>query len=370
MKYIHIAGTNGKGSVAAYIYNIIMAAGKRCGCFTSPHLVSPTERLCADVRCIGVDELDALLNEARRKRLPVNASLFAAQTAAALLWFERQSVEYAVLETGLGGRLDPTNYVQATLSILTAIDYDHMDVLGNRLEQIAYEKSGIIKAGVPVVCAPQHPDVMRVISDHCDKVGTSLITLSEVKVYRATLEGQTFAMGGQEYAIRALGDHQTQNAALAVLAARQFGLGEDAIGTGLLRTQIPCRTQYIKGIPDMLIDGAHNSASVDALLSVLKQHFPHRNKVLLFACMTDKDYAAMAQKLDPAFSRVFLTRVDAQRGADIAELGVLFPNATEIADPIKAFEAARQAAQQEEALLVAAGSFYLAGLIESRLSCK
>mgnify|MGYP000853421061 FL=1 len=153
MKYVHIAGTNGKGSAAEYIYQIISAAGETCGLFTSPHLVSPTERFRANGRQISAAELDALLREVEQKKLAVNDSLFAAYTAAALLCFERLGLSYAVLETGLGGRLDPTNVVTPEISVLTAIGCDHVGLLGDTIEKIASEKAGIIKPGVPVVSA-------------------------------------------------------------------------------------------------------------------------------------------------------------------------------------------------------------------------
>lgn len=366
MKYVHIAGTNGKGSVAEYIYRILLAAGKPCGCFTSPHLVSPTERLRSNGRRVGADELETLLEEVRRKNLPVNDTLFAAQTAAALVWFGRMGVEYGVLETGIGGRLDSTNRVRPRLCVLTAIDYDHTGLLGHSLELIARDKSGIIKAGVPVVSAPQHPQVMDVIARQCALVGAPLLTAAPVAVRSATLEDQVFSSDGREYTIRALGAHQAQNAAVAALAARQLGVGEDAIREGLAAAQLPCRAQYIEGAPDMLIDGAHNSAAVDALLGVLDLHFAASRKVLLFACMADKDYAAMIDRLAPKFPRVFVTRVDAARGADAAALCALFSGRTacaRIADPAGAFAAAKHAARQDGALLVAAGSFYLAGLL-------
>ena len=367
MKYIHIAGTNGKGSAAEYIYQILMAAGKRCGCFTSPHLTSPAERLRMDGRCIDEADYHALLEEVISNKLPVNDTLFAAQTAAALLWFERGGADYAVLETGLGGRMDPTNAVRPVICVLTAIDYDHTHVLGDRLEQIAYEKSGIIKQGIPVISAPQHPDVEAVIADHCKKVNASLIVAEPVSSNAASLYGQTFAVCEKEYTIQALGTHQAQNAALAVLAARQLGIGEDAIIAGLLQTRLRCRAQYIKGTPEMLLDGAHNSSAVDALLGVINAHFASKNKILLFACMNDKDYRTMINKLAPYFTQAFVTCVDEQRGADTAVLQRLFAQHTvceAFTAPLEAYHFAKKAAIDNDALLTVAGSFYLAGLIE------
>ena len=370
MKYIHIAGTNGKGSAAEYIYQIVMAAGEKCGCFTSPHLVSPTERLRASGRNIDALTLDTLLREVALKKLAVNDLLFAAYTAAALLWFERMELDYAVLETGLGGRLDPTNEVTPEVSVLTTIGYDHMDLLGDTIEKIAAEKAGIIKPGGPVVSARQLPEAEEVIRAEAERKGAPIHFVSAVNVLSASLEGQTFEADGRQYRIRGIGEMQPEAAALAALAARIMGFSEDAIREGLAHTVIPCRTQYIPGSPDMLLDGAHNGPAVAALCSTLDRYFSGRKKVLLFACMKDKDYADMAAQLAPRFEQVVVTSMDTERGADISMLAELFyryGDCEAINKPIAAYEKARDVAQVYDSLLVVCGSFYLAGKIHSML---
>lgn len=370
MKYIHIAGTNGKGSAAEYIYQIIMAAGESVGCFTSPHLVSPTERLRANGLNIDAAELDALLQEVKQKKLAVNDSLFAAYTAAALLWFERMGLDYAVLETGLGGRLDPTNTVAPEVSVITSIGYDHMDLLGDTIEKIASEKAGIIKPGVPVVSARQMPEAEAVIRADAERKRALVYFLPEIKVLAASLEGQVFEANGRQYHIRGIGEMQPEVAALAALAARTMGVGEDAIQAGLAHTVIPCRTQYIPGKPHLLLDGAHNGPAVASLCRTLERYFPSRKKVLLFACMKDKDYADMAAQLAPRFERVIVTNVDAERGADIMVLEELFrrhSSCEAINEPLSAYENAKETARINDSLLVVCGSFYLAGKIHSML---
>lgn len=366
MKYVHIAGTNGKGSAAEYIYQIILAAGETCGLFTSPHLVSPTERFRVGGRQIGAAELDALLEEVERKKLAVNGSLFAAYTAAALLWFERMGLAYAVLETGIGGRLDPTNVVTPEISVLTAIGYDHKDVLGDTLGKIASEKAGIIKPGVPVVSARQLPEAEMVIRNACEQKGCALFFADDVKVLSASLSGQIFESCGRQYHIRGIGEMQPEAAALAALAAREMGFGDDAIRDGLARAVMPCRTQYIPGSPDMLLDGAHNGPAVAALCHTLERYFADRRKVLLFACMQDKDYAEMAAQLAPRFERVFVTGVDPERGASTETLAALFDLHTVCTtedDPELAYATAVKTACESDALLVVCGSFYLAGMV-------
>ena len=366
MKFIHIAGTNGKGSVAEYISEILMAAGKCCGCFTSPHLISPVERFRVNGKNIAQTDLDALMSEVAQKKLAVNDTLFAAYTAAALLWFDRCGVEYAVMETGLGGRLDPTNIVTPDVVVLTTIGYDHMDILGRSLEQITMEKCGIIKPDVPVVSAQQRIAAARIITAQSKAAKAPLIFAKQIQVTAIDLDGQTFRINDCEYHIKGIGKRQPEDAALAIMAAGQIGLCSQAIREGLERTTLKCRAQYISGDPDMLIDGAHNSASVDALCATMDKLFDDRQKILLFACMNNKDYAVMTRKLAPHFTSVVVTNVDPVRGADALQLYHKFLAHTECIvdnDPGKAYKKAREMAVQSSAMLVVCGSFYLAGKV-------
>ena len=324
MKFVHIAGTNGKGSVSEYIYRILRAAGKSTGCFTSPHLVSVTERVRLNGRDIPLAEYDAAMAEVAERRLAVNDSLFAQQTAAALLWLERSGAEWAVMETGLGGRLDPTNALTPEVTVLTSVGIDHTDILGDRLEQIAAEKCGIIKAGVPVVSAPQPPVVTDMISETCARLGCALQVAEGAQAINASLQGQTFSFQGKPYAIRMIGAMQPVNAAVAILAARALGLPQSAIAQGLKDAMVPCRTQYIPGEPELLLDGAHNVPAVDALQQTLEEYFAGREITLLFACMQNKDYTGMVRRLGPRCRKAFVTNVGAERGMDTAALQTSF----------------------------------------------
>ncbi len=367
MIYVHIAGTNGKGSVSEYMACILMAAGKRTGCFTSPHLVSPTERIRLDGKNIGEAEFDALLSEVAAKKLAVNETLFAAYTAAALLWFERKGADFAVIETGIGGRHDSTNVITPGVSILTPIDYDHMAILGNTLTEIAYDKSGIIKRGVPVVSAAQPQEAMSVIESESRSLNAPLTVVPPVRIVSASPQGQTFELEGKEYFINMIGRHQPQNAALAVKAAQALGIGDEAIKQGLGDTALKCRAQFVPGAPDILLDGAHNAAAARALCAVLDDYFADRRKTLLFACMKDKDYAPMIEALAPYFDEVTVTSIGMEREADADALCAQFRQYTACRidrDSLSAFAQAKAAAQERGAMLVVCGSFYLAGLIE------
>jgi dihydrofolate synthase/folylpolyglutamate synthase len=344
-----------------------MAAGKHTGCFTSPHLVSPTERMRIDERMVGEEELDALLKEVAQKKLAVNDTLFAAYTAAALLWFKRQGAEYAVIETGIGGRKDSTNVITPCVSVLTPIDYDHMAILGDTLTEIAYDKSGIIKHGVPVISAVQPDEAMAVIRAESRKMDAPLTVAPPVSVVSASVMGQTFELEGREYDIRAIGIHQPENAALAVKAAQTLGIGENAIRKGLHDSVLRCRTQFVPGKPDILLDGAHNAAAAQALCASMDDHFADRQKVLLFACMKDKDYTPMIKALAPYFLDVFVTSVGMEREADLNVLCEQFSAYTRCTvqpDTFAAFGRAKTTARDADAMLVVCGSFYLTGLIE------
>ncbi len=367
MIYVHIAGTNGKGSVSEYMARILMAAGKRTGCFTSPHLVSPTERMRIDGCSIGEDELDALLTEVAQKKLAVNETLFAAYTAAALLWFERQGADYAVIETGIGGRHDSTNVITPGVSVLTPIDYDHMAMLGSTLTEIAYDKSGIIKRGVPVVSAVQPQEAMAVIERESRELNAPLTVVPPVSILSASVQGQTFELEGKAYMIRMIGSHQPQNAAIAVKAAQALGIGDEAIRQGLKDAMLKCRAQFVPGKPDILLDGAHNAAAARALCAVLDDYFADREKVLLFACMQDKDYAPMIRALAPYFNEVIVTGVGMEREAEPDVLCAIFRQYTNCRvnkDTLSAFVQAKTAAEEKGAMLVVCGSFYLAGMLE------
>jgi|AGTN01.3.fsa_nt_gi folylpolyglutamate synthase/dihydrofolate synthase len=373
MRFVHIAGTNGKGSVSEYIYRILRAAGKRTGCFTSPHLVLPTERIRLNGRDIPMAEYGAAMAEAAERKLAVNDTLFAQQTAAALLWFRRNGAEYAVIETGIGGRMDATNVLTPQVSVLTSIGIDHTDILGGTIEQIAYDKCGIIKPGVPVVSAPQHKIVADMIADTCARLGCALRFAEGVQVTGASLQGQAFEFEGNQYAIRMIGAGQPVNAAAAILAAQGLGLPQSAITQGLKETMVPCRTQFIPGTPDMLLDGAHNAPATDMLLQTLDRHFAGREVTLLFACMRNKDYSGMAQRLGPRCRKAFVTNVDAVRGMDTAALRKLFAAYADCAaedDAARAYDLAREHARERGALLLVCGSLYLAGYVWGSLQYR
>lgn len=364
MKYIHIAGTNGKGSVAEYLYNIIMASGASCGCYTSPHLVSPTERIRLNGKEIDADCMEDLMLRVENEKLAENETLFAQYTAAAFEWFKKEKPEFAVIETGLGGRFDPTNVIKEKTVILTPISYDHMQYLGYDIKDIADEKCGIIKKGNYVISEKQINKVKAVIEKRCEDRDAELIYTGEIRVTSHSLKGQSFIYAGKKYKVRSIGRYQPQNAAAAIECAYHLGIDYENICKGLESTVVKARTQYVPGDPTMLIDGAHNPAAISMLCKTLGSLFKSKKKVLLFACMQDKDYDAMIEILAPHFLSVVIVSVDKKRGADVHELHKLFSKhikSTVELDLQSGLDIAKKTASEKDALLVVCGSLYLAG---------
>jgi dihydrofolate synthase/folylpolyglutamate synthase len=283
-KSIHVAGTKGKGSTAAMIASILTQAGYRTGLYTSPHLLSFTERIQVDGRPIAEGAFGRLVEALKPEVEAVNhfgafgeLTTFELLTALAFTYFKERKVDYQVLETGLGGRLDATNVVKPEVCVITSISFDHTDVLGDTLAQIAVEKAGIIKSGSTVVCSPQFPEAMEVIERICCERGTRLVRVgSDVTWHRKDFspEGQSFELRGMtgEYDLNIplLGEHQLENAATAVatvevLAELGANISPESIATGLRQAHWPGRLQILQREPWVIVDGAHNADSARRL---------------------------------------------------------------------------------------------------------
>lgn len=360
MQYVHLAGTNAKGSTAQYIADII-SREKPCGLFTSPHIISPCERMKIDGEMISQTEYGGYM---QRVRGAGEMHLFCVWTHAALAWFEDRSVEYAVIETGLGGRLDPTNIVPAEMQILTPISYDHMAILGNTLTEIAREKCGIIKRDSIVISHPQKEEAMRVIRQTCKGKNARLIVLDEKKisVKESTVTGQRFdfTYDGKHYKnleIKAISPMQVENACVALMAAAELGMAEKSIRSGLAGAVIPARAQAAGRV---VIDGAHNTDAVAELARTVKKHYPHEDITALTAIMRDKDIEGIAEGISSFANRVVCTCAEKKRGLPARELAPYFDHAVTMEDPDYAFREARRLAEQKKGILVVCGSFYLA----------
>lgn len=359
----HITGTKGKGSTAALLAAAARAAGRRTGLFTSPHLADVEERIQVDGQPITreqiargltalrpiVDELDAA------SRSPV--TFFEIITAIAWWHFRESAVELAVMEVGLGGRFDSTNVCTPAVTAITSIGLDHMAQLGATLEEIAYQKAGIIKPGVPCVLGPVSDGPRRVIRAVADAEHAPLIETAR------PFDGP----------LGMLGDHQRWNAAVAAAAAETLNLPHDAIRTGLETTVWPARIEIIRREPALILDCAHNVPSVQALVAALREAFPlTRNKTCVFAVSTDKQFREMLTLLAGYFNRFVLTRYDNPRCAPPEMLAGLVPPGIPCSVAVPAARALADALEPARPadLVCITGSVFLAGELRAELQRK
>lgn len=351
---IHVAGTNGKGSVCAMIDSVARSTGRRSGLFTSPHLVDYRERMRVSGEMIPEETCAAYLTELRAiaESFEVHPTFFELTLACAMRWFGERECDLIVLETGMGGRFDATNAVPKDVAVITPIGLDHMQWLGDTLGKIAYEKAGILREGVPAVCAAQ-PAEARVVIEQC---------ASEVRV--STLEFVAEPLLGYQLSLR--GEHQKWNAALALAAlhAANVPLFFDAVSHGLSRTDWPGRFERLGNFePPVILDGAHNPHAAAALAQTWEAEFAHKQATLIFGAVESKDVVGVLGALAPLARRILLVQVGTPRGLPVGALrealGQLAsaPEVLEMNGFAEAFGVAREF---PEPVLIA-GSLFLAG---------
>jgi dihydrofolate synthase/folylpolyglutamate synthase len=374
MRLVQIGGTNGKGSASAMVAAMLHAAGVRTGLYTSPHLRSLRERIRVDGRCIAEDDVADGVDALGTLFARLDASVFEAITALALDHFARAGVEVAVLEVGLGGRLDATTVGRPQVTVLTRIDYDHQALLGDTLARIAWDKAHIIRSGV-AVSARQDPEAEAPIVERAAALSVPLLLEGRelsVTVREASLDGQRLDLAGPDWRIEdarcaLLGPHQPSNALVAVAAARVMGVGEGAIRRGLAEVRWPGRFQVLRGSPTVILDGAHNPGGARALAASLRAYFPGRPVTFVLGISADKDQAGILTPLLPLAERVIFTAANSPRAADpealrelARRLGPLpVERLTVAARPADALALARTVSP--DALVCAAGSLFLLG---------
>jgi dihydrofolate synthase/folylpolyglutamate synthase len=320
---IHVAGTKGKGSTSALIAAALTAAGYQTGLYTSPHLQDYVERIQIDGSPVSHVQLIQLVEDIKPAvaKIP-KLTTFEITTALGFLYFACQKVDAAVIEVGLGGRLDATNVVTPRVSVITSLSYDHMAVLGNTLTLIAGEKAGIIKPGIPVVSSPQQDEALVVLEKVSAERSAPLALVGRdvtFKLMEHSLNGQTLAilnpLRGRRpksviLRIPLLGAHQVVNAATAYTALQASGLrlSEDGIRRGFAEVRWPCRFEIIRREPPVVLDSAHNLDSFEKLAQTLDDYFPRRPVILIFGASEDKDVTGMFNALKPHLSRVIGTK--------------------------------------------------------------
>jgi dihydrofolate synthase / folylpolyglutamate synthase len=330
MTLAQVAGTNGKGSVSAMLASILQAAGRRVGLYTSPHLVDLRERIRVNGRPIPeaelVDGVEALGTLIAR----LDATMFEALTALALDHFAREEVEVAVLEVGLGGRLDSTTVGLPAVEVITSIDLDHQAHLGSTLEAIAAEKAAIIRSGI-AISARQEPAAGVVLARRASEAHVPMLVEGKdlhVHVRHASLDGQWLDLKGPDWRVEnvrcgLLGVFQPGNALLAAAGARVLGAGEAAIRQGLDQVRWPGRFQLLRRSPLVIVDGAHNPAGARALAGSLKTYLPGHGITFVIGTSQDKDQAGILAALLPLAARLIFAAADHPRAASPASLAAL-----------------------------------------------
>lgn len=380
---IHVAGTNGKGSTCAFLQSIYMQAGLRVGMFTSPHLVKLNERIRINKKCISDDAFTLLFErvqkklEQRTKELPY-PSFFEMLFLMAAVYFAEQQVDLAIYETGMGGRLDATNVLAPSMAVITSVGLDHTEYLGDTIEQIAYEKAGIIKENTPVAAFFRDEKAAAVIEKTAKSLHAPLYAVEKKDYMIDKINTKTidFSIDSEYYKCGAVsiprtGLYQVENAALAMLAVSKLPLWQpDAsmIRTGLMHTVWEGRMEQV--LPHVYLDGAHNEEAVLMWRQTLDSLFPDRKKRLLFAVAADKDYQGMIRQICRGmhYEKIYITNIPGARRAELSKVAAQFAVCTKdeteaVADTREAFfKAAGERLTDEELFLT--GSLYLAGAVK------
>jgi dihydrofolate synthase/folylpolyglutamate synthase len=337
---VHIAGTKGKGSVAAMIAQVLSGSGYKTGLYISPHFHTLRERISVDGSLISeadfaraMAEVKPFIESMKRDTSFNQLTYFEALTALTFAYFQKKRVDFQVLEVGLGGRLDATNVVpKPAVCIITSISLDHTQILGNSLEEIAREKAGIIKSGCWVVISPQPEEAASVITEICRDKKAKMVQVGKDIAWHKTggdLQWQSLAIEGRtnnyQVSIPLLGDFQLENAATAVaaleiLASEGFAISTADVAQGLTHVKWPGRFQILQQNPTVLVDGAHNVASMKRLVSNIKAYFPHKRIFLVFGTSCDKDIPGIINELIPLFPQVIGTQTSHSRAAPLPTL--------------------------------------------------
>ena len=382
LKFIHVAGTNGKGSFCSMTDSILRAAGYRVGLFTSPYVVRFNERMKVD----GVDISDGELADITEKIKPICDAMtdkpteFELITAIAFVYFSSQKCDFVVLECGLGGRLDSTNVIDTpVLSVITGIALDHTSILGDTIEKIAYEKAGIIKCGVPVLFGGEDPIAERVIEARAHEVGSPfyLSTDTRIQNVKSSILGTDFDSDCYDgLHLSLLGSYQVKNArnvlsAVKILREQGISIPESAVRAGLSSAVWHARFEKLSDEPLVIYDGAHNREGVDALYSSVKKYFGDQRVICLSGTLADKEYSHTAQVISLIADRAYVITPDNPRALSavdfarcIAERGTTAYPVETIAEAVAlAFADARRSG----APLICFGSLYTYGEVASEI---
>ena len=373
LKFVHVAGTNGKGSTCAFLESIFRASGLKTGLFTSPFLMCFEDRIRVNNANISKRALTDITLKVKDAAEKVEAELwehpteFELMTAVAFKHFAREKCDIVVCEVGLGGRLDSTNVITPEVSVITHIGLDHMAILGNTIEEIAFEKAGIIKQNVPVVLAPQEDKVFKVVEEVAENLNAPLVALRKTVGKPSSELASLFLLSESKMK----GKYQVENAKVAAEVARLLGVDEASIKTGLQNSTWPGRFEVFEGDdPLVIVDGAHNVDGARALRESLALY--DDSEIAVFGALKDKDVAGIVDEVGELFDRFFVYEVDSPRAMEVDELASLTKKyaETEVASSaenalVKALDFAKEKGHQN--LIVCFGSLYSIGDIRRYL---
>jgi dihydrofolate synthase/folylpolyglutamate synthase len=390
---VHVAGTKGKGSTCAMVAAMLQSNGYKVGLYTSPHLVDIRERIVINGEMISQADfarLTRLVEPIVAKQKPT-PTYFDVLTAIAFKYFAEQKVELAVIETGLGGRLDSTNVISPEVTAITSISKDHMAQLGPTVSHIAAEKAGIFKSGIPAVTVIQEPAVEAVLKTAAEKVGAPLDITGKTIDFSYRFESTrmlgahnrvcltTAASKFEHLAVPMIGEHQAINCGLALsiidrLKGRGIAINDARAMEGLAKVSVPGRMEMLSQMPRVICDGAHNAASLDAVIRAIGQHIRYDSMVLIFGCCADKDVAGMLERITSGADKVIFTKVNNVRTANPDELAAryveLYGKMAQVAETLEDALAIANRAVTKEDLICITGSFYLVGEAKKFFAAK
>ena len=378
MRFIHIAGTNGKGSCAAMTASVLKAAGCKTGLYTSPYLYRFNERMQINGKEIPDDVLAEIVTHVKpvAEAMADHPTEFELMTAIALLWYKQEACDVVVLEVGLGGRFDATNIIDAPeAAVIMNIGLDHTAVLGDTVEQIAFEKAGIIKPGTEAVMFQQSESVTDVVRRRCEELGVPLhiADFSQIKSEFDSLYGQSFSYRGEVYALPLLGGHQLKNAAVVlelveVLRGRGWKLEQGDVEHGLYAVHWPGRFELVSEEPLFVVDGGHNPQCAQTVRENLLHYFPDKRRILLLGILRDKDYAGLTEILDGAADEYICITPESPRALPAAELANFlkrYNKAVAVCESIRDGVSLALDRSDEESVVCAVGSLYSVGEIRA-----
>lgn len=384
LKFVHVAGTNGKGSICAMLASVLRRAGLKTGLFTSPYLSRFNERMQINGKQIGDEALAEVVSAIKvcADAMDEHPTEFEMMTAAAFKWFADSGCDIVVLEVGLGGRFDATNVISyPECCVIANIGLDHTAILGSTLSEIAYEKAGIIKYGAPVVLYQQYGETMEVVREVCREKSCELTVpdFDDIALEFDSLDGQVFSYGGNSYALPLLGAHQLRNAAVVletidILRSRGWDIEHDAVESGLYSVAWPARFEVLHTEdPWFVLDGGHNPQCAAALKECIEHYFPVGRRIALTGVLKDKDYVAIADTLAALFDTVICVTPVSDRALPAAELAALYESrgcrtyvSTNVEDGVSA---ARDLAL-DGGMVCAFGSLYICGQIRGCFGLK